>query len=465
MKKLLETIKNNPIWIGVFGICCLVGFMAVYQLYASRSIPESKYLTQELQREATVEEYNDPEIVISYFLQALQNRDLDQALRAFAMDESILNVSLSDIINTEGQFYTDMEITPSGDYDVYCELSAIELAGKYAQSIQAVWDSFSDGTDIQIKNIDYVQPEVQLTNEHRSENEKTIEAWGGDCICEAMVLLESGDTEYLLGFTMNHYEEYWKILWLGSRLTGTTEEEPVRVSNVNEYMELRGESEKKEFQKNLEKEFIDIELFTKEESGEAEKILKGKPYEDRLYLLPANYSVINTLKENSPQKVIEKFTLGIEKKDLVSAMGYCMRVNPEELEHTTFDILQRQKEVAIGLKKFCYGLLGCDYQQQEGRLEQIGESGSKISDQLDPQYFMYMDLIDIFLANDTKNEKQYIVVYRYEGELFAVGMTLVDEEGWQIKDLSMSDDYLTLNEVEKISEKKYEELKKIYGRN
>ena len=266
-----------------------------------------------------------------------------------------------------------------------------------------------------------------------------------------MVLLESQGDEYILGVTLNHYEDYWKILHLGSSLLQTTGEEPIRVTDEEEYKALKGTLEKNRFQEELQNTSIDYELFDEE--------TESINYEE---LLPANYFIVNSLEEMDPQQVIEKFVLSIEKKELVRAMGYCMETEIGELEHTTLDILQRQADCAKQIKKFCYGFLGCDYLKSESDLKQIGKSGSRIEKELNPQYFMYFDLLDAFVIKDNGSEIQYLVCYLYNGEYYISGMTLVESDGWKIRSLTISSDEIELNQLERIKKSEYEDIKNRY---
>lgn len=454
MKRYLKIVKEHPIILGIAGSICLIGIIVCYQLSESRKIVDATVETQELQRTAEFDKLNHPEYLVRYLLSAMEKRDVDMALRGFAMDESILNIRLEKIISAEEQFYTDMEIAPSGSYKTYNEVSAAELAGKYSQSIQMLLDFFGENDKIVVKDIDYVEPEQQLSSEIISKNAKITEAKGGDCICEMMVLVECKGQEYILGITLNHYGDYWKILHLGAELSETTQEEPIRLIDTEEYDILKGKVKKNKFQKELQDLFIDIELF--EEETEPDN------YEE---LLPANYFIVNRLKEDSPQKVIDKFVLYIEKEELVRAIGYCMDVNGEELEHSTVSILEKQADYAKEIKRFCYGFLGCDYERNESSLEQIGKSGSRIQEELSPHNFMYFDLLNTFLIVDNGDEKQYIVCYLYGGKYYVSGMTLVNRDGWQIQSLSISNDEMELDHIELIKKKEYEKIEKNYGSN
>ena len=71
--------------------------------------------------------------------------------------------------------------------------------------------------------------------------------------------------------------------------------------------------------------------------------------------LPANYFVLNPLREDTAESTIEAFVRSIQKVDMGRALAYCMDESPEELEHTNVEVLQKQEEIAEMVKRFCYG--------------------------------------------------------------------------------------------------------------
>ena len=89
--------------------------MTAYQFVESHTTVDPKYITQELAQAETQAVINDPKVVAGYLVEAVKEQDLDKALRGMAIDESILNISLANLINEAGEnLYTEMEIAPSG---------------------------------------------------------------------------------------------------------------------------------------------------------------------------------------------------------------------------------------------------------------------------------------------------------------------------------------------------------------
>ena len=452
MKKIGKFLKENPVVCGVAGSFLVVGIMAVYQFVESHTTVEPKYITQELAQAETQAVVNDPKAVAGYLVEAVKKQDLDKALRGMAIDESILNISLANLINEAGEFYTEMEIVPSGNYSTYNELAAAELTGEYAVDLKNLMDQFEKTEDMQVEEICYVDPKKQLEPEQLSDDSKTLEQWGGDCLTEMMVRLSGGDEEYLLGLTMVHYKDSWKVFSLGAELTGTTEETPVRKTTEEEFTALKGTMKEKEYEKQLQKKNLDSVLF------EESKMTKEDIEKMRL---PANYFVLNPLREDTAESTIEAFVRSIQKEDMGRALAYCMGGSPEELEHTNTEILQKQEEIAEMVKRFCYGFLGDDYSEEETSLQTIGKSGKKIVQELDPKYFMYFDLTESMLLQDDGEEQQYAVLFWYAGETYVVGMTLEESDGgWYIKSLSSENLETEPGEVRLVSEKEQKQLEK-----
>lgn len=452
MKKIGKFLKENPVVCGVAGSFLVVGIMAAYQFVESHTTVDPKYITQELAQAETQAVVNDPKVVAGYLVEAVKDQDLDKALRGMAIDESILNNSLANLINEAGEFYTEMEIAPSGSYSTYNELAVAELAGEYAANLENLMAQLKEVGEFQVEEICYVDPKQQMEPEKLSGSSKILENWGGDCLTEMMVRISCEEEDYLLGLTMAHYKDSWKVLSLGSALTDTTEEAPMRKTTEEEFTALKGTMKEKDYKEQLQKKNLDNTLF--EDTG-----LTDEDIEEMR--LPANYFVLNPLREDTAESTIEAFVRSIQKEDMGRALAYCMGESPEEVEHTSAEILKKQEEIAEMVKRFCYGFLGDDYSEDEASLQIIGKSGRKIVQELDPKYFMYFDLTESVLLQDAGKEQQYAVLFWYAGETYVVGMTLEESDGgWYIRSLSSEDMGTEPGEIRLVSEEKLEELEK-----
>lgn len=456
MKKCFRFIKSYPIIWGILGACITVGMLVLYEFEQRSQIVDAKYVNAEMARASTLENTNCPEVLMDVFLTGLKEQDLDKALRCTAIQETVSKSDVRSIINREGSFYTDLTVAPSGFFREYDDISAAELAGIYSAEIEKIWEAFPDSSKLKVLKTEVASPEVQAGSEFQSKSFQKLEDWGGECCLDMAVLLEYEDQNYVLGITLGHYREskenYWKVFSLDSELTGTTEDAPVRKISQEEYGELAGGVRVQEFLDELEKQNVEYDLY--EEREDSTDIENG--------LFELNYPVINPLKEDSPEKLIEAFFLGIEKEELARCIGYCTAMSGEELSKTTTDMLDKQQEAVKQVKRFCYGFMGCDYDKEHASLSEIGKTGTKIVEALDPKYFMYIDWSDMIPLEEADGQAEYLVCFRYEGKQFMCGFTLENQDGWRIRSLSGSTLGLENGEVRELTEKEYEELLERY---
>ncbi len=453
MGKLYCGLKKNPIIIGIIGVVFVIGIMAGYQYFQSDDGIDPKYINEDLEQEWNVDSINDPILLTEYFLSGLKQDDLDKMLRGCAIDERLMNVSVHEQIRTKEIFYTDLTIAPSGNWGTYNEMSSGELTFEYVQSIQKLKDVFPSPDKIKIKSVDLANPDQQLQMVYQEEIQDTLAVWGGDLLCEVLCLLEYEGQSYVVGITLNHYGDWWKVFEIGGRLSQTNVDRPARQITEEEYEELKGTMSLKQYFRILKKENVSFEILLDKK--------ENKKNPDAL-LLPPNYFILNPLKEENPKQTIKNFVLNIQKSNLCKAMAYCMTVPMEELDRTTPQILEKQAEIAKELKRYCYDFLGVNFRKEDDRALQKGTSYQRVIDKLNPKYFMYYDMTDLMLVQDNGEEQEYVGCFYYSGDRFLTGFTLENNDGWQIKSFSASVEKLENGETRKITESQYTKILEKY---
>lgn len=454
--KCFRFIKNYPIIWGILGVCITVGILALYEVRQRSQVVDEKYINAEMERTATLENTNCPEVLMDNFLAGLKKQDLDKTLRCMGIEEKAEGSDVKNIINREGCFYTDLTVVPSGYFREYTDICSIEVTEMYSEELQKIWDVFPDPSKLRIVKTGIVSPKVQMEAEFQSKRSQQLEDWGGEYSLDMAALLEYEGENYILGVTLGHYwahkGSYWKVLFLHSELAGTTEETPIRKISPEEYEGLDGDMSTQKFLKEAKKQNVEYDLYEeREEDVDAEN-----------GLFEVNYPVIHPLKADSPEKLIEAFFLGIEKKELASCIGYCTLMSKEELAETTPELIGRQRETARQVKKFCYGFMGCDYEKEHASLSEIGKTGTKIVAALNPQYFMYIDWSDMIPLEKSDSQMEYLVCFRYEGKHFMSGFILEDQDGWRIRSLSSDTLGLENGEVRELTDKEYEKILERY---
>ena len=113
----------NTMILAVILIGLLAGSVAFFRLYSGRNELVTDVQTAELQREATLEQIQDPQNLIHYFFKAVDEENLDMALRACPVDEIGLGIDTQMVIENMGEFSPVSTVAPSKQYREYFPLT------------------------------------------------------------------------------------------------------------------------------------------------------------------------------------------------------------------------------------------------------------------------------------------------------------------------------------------------------
>lgn len=424
-------MKNRRIWLdfvaGVALIVLLIGSCCVYQWWQNRLQIVSTVIPTELAREATIEKIYDPKDLVTYMIQAVETQDLDMALRGFPIDEQCLAVNTAKIVESANAFYNSLAIAPSGWYSSYFPISSAELAGNLAESYEQFSQGIFEHGKLEIESIDYVRPDIQASSEYQQESSELCETWGAKNSTELCVLLTDGTKYYVTGMTVIRYDDYWKVFALNSKLIGITEEKPCIPITKSEYDKLTVIGKEKALRKILEGD--DTKKQQKEWTEKEREVKEVLESEDAL--LTPNYFVVNRNYGDTPEDLIEQFTLYLQRYDLTSMLNYGNGDAAENPEHITVEQLRAQKDFAIQIKNFYFNLLRGKSGTKKRTLEELGQSAENIVVDTNPDKTFYMDLMSV--KEKDKDTGEYIVSYWYGGDAYKVEFFLKESEsGWWI---------------------------------
>uniref|UniRef100_UPI003A5C8925 hypothetical protein n=1 Tax=Muricomes intestini TaxID=1796634 RepID=UPI003A5C8925 len=92
MKKfgMYKLVKNYPILIGFILIATLLGGLLVQRCFSQKQETQVTIVPDDLARTGTIEQFQNPENLIKYTVEALKKQDMDLVLRACAIDENLL---------------------------------------------------------------------------------------------------------------------------------------------------------------------------------------------------------------------------------------------------------------------------------------------------------------------------------------------------------------------------------------
>lgn len=96
ISRLKKLLIKYPIIVGIMCILALMGGIVCYWYYSRTQEIVPTVIPQELSREQNIESLILPEDAVEYFVNAVINEDLDQAMRVFPIDELCLNQNFAD---------------------------------------------------------------------------------------------------------------------------------------------------------------------------------------------------------------------------------------------------------------------------------------------------------------------------------------------------------------------------------
>lgn len=434
LDRLRKLLTKNPIIIGVMCILALMGGIVCYWYYSRSQEIVPTVITQELSREQNLDKLTSPEDAVEYFVKTLINKDIDQAMRVFPIDELCLNQNFKDILEEQNTFSLEFPIAPSLEYRDYFPIASAELTGLYAHMYNEAIDTIGEIENIALKEIEFISPDMQLDSKFQADMLKNCETYGADAFCHMKAILSSKDKTVNIPLTIVNYDGYWKIFRVGSEL-----QEQITYDssdNVNDAMSVKLEKQLKKIV-NRESDQIDEEenAYSQEEQ---------KSLESGNALLPPNYFVTNAVYGESPEHLMKIFVRYIQKQDLTSVLTLGnVGESPRNLENTTAELLENQAAFAKELKCFYYSILLEEDIDQSSSLEKIGVTGVELLEALEPRFFFYLEMREMVPLAENK----YCIYFKYEGEYYSFIFEFSEyDNGWQIKSIS---------NAERLTEKQY----------
>lgn len=439
--------KKSPVLIGLALIAILMGGLLFQKYWAQSQAGESTIIPEDLAREGTIEQFQNPEDLIEYTVAALGNQDMDLVLRACAIDERLLANPFVSTLNEEEKFGYDMVLPPSAEYEEYRPLSSAELTRYYIDQYYNFQEQSKDLSGVKLKKVGVFYPQTQLSSGSLFETAQLCDEWGADGAIQLAALLEADQGDYMLSFTVIKYYGYWKIFDFAAELAEQSEGQLIKTIEPREFDSVIRGADVLSFAEKLDDRMSDKTGNTEKD----DKIEDIKNPEDEI--LPPNYYIAGASYGKEQKDTIQKFLLAIQKKDAAKALSYCnIDHQADNLNAVSPEIIHIQAHYAKQISYLYYGLLGETYFQGEQALDELGETAGEILERLNPELIPYMDIMEILKVED----HQYIVFYAFNGRCYISGYTLVKQnEGWQIDSLSAPEEKLEAGEVREISWEKY----------
>ncbi|MBA4699317.1 MAG: hypothetical protein H2212_07755 [Ruminococcus sp.] len=456
MKKfgICELVKKYPILIGFLLVVVLVGGLIVQKYWTQRQNTQSIIFPDNLARQGTIEQFQNPEDLIEYTITALKNQDLDLVLRACAIDEKLLGNPFYATLDKEQKFGYDMVLPPSADYEEYRPLSSMMLTKYYTEQYIKIQGQLKNQKDIKLKKVGILYSNTQLSSETLSEIIEFCSDWGAGASIQMAALLGTAQGDYMISFTVTNYYGYWKIFDFRAEMAEMKTGQFLKKISLEEYDTAVDSTDILSFTREMKDAMSDSEVVEKE----TQELIEDIEHPEK-EVLPANYFIVGSSYGKTQEDAIEKFILALQRKNPVEALSYCNVDNATKQPNmVTSERINAQADYAKQISYLYYGLLGEAYFSGERTLKRSGETAMDILDRLNPQFIPYMNINMLLKVTDDKarEEEQYVAFYTFNGNCYISGYTLVKlDKNWQILSLSASESNLAVGEVKKISWETY----------
>ena len=443
MNKIIKCLKNCPVFIGSILLVILILAILIYRKNQENERFDPQFISEDLQRENTLDGFADPRELIKYLSAAVEEKDEDKFLRGCAIDELSLQMDVTKLINYEGTFSIHIPM-PAKAYRTYFPITSCEITNYYNH----IYEIIKNQLDGSIVEVDYIRPVDQLKGDYKITMQEQAEIIGADAICEVYGLYRKDGHNYLIGFTLGQYYGYWKMLSATSELAGIGEEGNTE-SDETRIEQLKGsENEGNKLTKYLQG-------FADEDAKIQEEIYTEGG------LLPANYFWVAPNYGQTAQETVEKFILYIQKDDISSAMSFGSRLdeflNQENTDNSK--ILKEQGIFAGQIKNLYLGLLGVKADEDNISLEELGMTADKLVSKLTPQDIHYMELVGTKEVESKDDQAEILAVLKYSAKYYLAGFTLKHtENGWYIDSLSSESENIMNGEIKKITQDRSDTL-------
>jgi hypothetical protein len=456
-----KLIEKYPILVGLVLIIALMSVLLFQKYWSERPEGQWTVLTNDLAREGTIEQFQNPEDLIKYTVAALKKEDLDMLLRACSIDEKLLSNPFYTILDREKKFGYEMVLPPSANYEEYRPLSSAILTKYYTDQYDFFQKQVKKLGAVKLEKVGVLYPQKQLDAETLSETTRSCNEWGASIAVQMTALLQTDQGHYMISFTVTKHYGYWKIFDFGAEIMNMENGQFLTATNPKEFDDTIGKTDVMSFLKTLDNEIAyGKDVVKKKTDEESEKNVVVKHPEKEI--LPSNYFIVGASYGKEQKDTIQKFVMAIQKKDPIKALSYCNMDNAEkDLNTVTSQRINTQANYARQLSYFYYSLLGEPYFQGEKTLAGLNQTAAGILERINPQFipYMYSDEILKVTSGEDSKEEQYVAFYSLNGKRYMAGYTLIKlEKGWQILSLSAPEKGLEPGEVKEITWKQYQKM-------
>lgn len=383
---------------GVILIVVLTAGLMIYQKKQNESIPEAQTVTVEQEaRQETMAGYEDEESLIKYMLYQINQEDLDLALRGCAIRKLAEDFDLKTYIEFTETF-EPLALLPPANWEstAYIGISEMRMAGHYTDWLAKCEEQM--GKDHEVKFYSFEEDVPEKPDGTYYENRRTIcEILGARTVEEVIVYAEIDGAVKELRWTLARFGKSWRVL-LFTPLSGYGQENPdIRIC-----------------EKKMETDVISCETAD---------------------VLPENYAIVSSNKEETPADTIQKFFMYLMRQDTWRAASY-WKLYEGEKPHTTAELLKVQAQLAEQEQAFYYRLFFSDQNTYEWYFRDLAVRAENIVEDTRSDQIIMLNVENPNLISDASDvQETYQVVYGYGKGWYSCNITLINEDGWRITNI------------------------------
>lgn len=381
------------LFLGTFGL------LGGYEFYTTVREGTPSMETSEMQREETVDGFESPEEVVEYVLYWIHQDDLDLALRGCAIEETAQNFLLQSYCEVMNSFpYTDMLAPADYESKAYMDINQARMTAVYSNMVEQCIGILGEGTDLEVLSIFSDIPE-NADGYYYQDIRDICSIVGARDACNVTVQMLVDSVPRQMTVTAARYRSHWKVIQF-SEYANYSSTEP----QITEYTEIT-----------------------------SEKALPIAWEEMEEQILPCNYQIAGSEKEEDPDYLLRKWFVYLQRGDIWKALSYVDLYNEDEVWYPDSIFFSRQSKAAADLQKVYYDLLLSDGDQMSWIYQNVKDEAVNLLSLLDTSNMIYTILTGVQLLEEGENHARYQIEYVYDGKWFSKIVNLVYEDGWKIE--------------------------------
>ena len=395
--------KKGTFIIGIVLILVLVTGLYQYQAVQDQNNVIACGETEEQKREGTVSGFDDETELIRYLFYQVQQDDLDLALRACAIDNLAENFLLRSYIEFTGNYEGVNTLPPSDDESsAYMEISNARLAAHFAEQLQQCREIFGSDHQVKLLHVEEEMPE-NPDGKYYTDRQSICDILGSAKVREMKITFETDGQTKEMVWTLARYRKNWQVVSFNAIADG--EKRPMKVLTAK-----------------ADPDWQPLDL---SEAAEIPDV---------------NYTVVAQNAEETPEELLERFLLYLQREDVWSAMSYFTMYDGTQTTHTTAELLERQGQVAEQLQQFYYHFFFADQNKYAWYFRELDTRARDVVKDLRSNQIVTLSTWGGWpWGEPIENQVDYQVVYAYKYVGHNMHFRLVYDKGWHIESMEWMD--------------------------